>query len=53
MAFGRTLAYMKRTTIWLTEQQLKRLADRSKKTGIKVAELIRRLIDDGLVKRER
>ncbi len=41
---------MKRTTVWLTEVQLKKLAKLSKQTGIKVAELIRRFIDEGLEK---
>lgn len=41
---------MKRTTIWLTEPQVKKLAAASKKTGIAVAELIRRYIDAGLEK---
>jgi metal-responsive CopG/Arc/MetJ family transcriptional regulator len=42
---------MKRTTVWLTEQQLKKLAEISRKSGIKTAELIRRLIDEGLEKK--
>jgi len=41
---------MKRTTIWLTGPQQKKLAAISKKTGITVAELIRRYIDAGLDK---
>jgi hypothetical protein len=41
---------MKRTTIWLSDQQVKELARLSKKTGIKQAELIRRFIDAGIVK---
>jgi hypothetical protein len=39
---------MKRTSIWLSEQQVKLLAKLSKQTGIKQAELIRRFIDGGL-----
>jgi len=39
---------MKRTTIWLTDAQVKALAKVSKKTGMKQAELIRRFIDVGL-----
>jgi len=39
---------MKRTTIWLTNVQVKALAKASKDTGMKQAELIRRYIDDGL-----
>jgi ribbon-helix-helix protein len=41
---------MKRTTIWLSDQQVKELAKLSKKTGIKQAELIRRFIDAGVNK---
>jgi predicted DNA-binding protein len=43
---------MKRTTVWLSDQQVERLAALSKKTGIKTAELIRRLIDGGLDKED-
>ena len=43
---------MKRTTIWLTDAQIKQLARVSKKRGIPIAELIRRYIDRGL-ERER
>jgi len=41
---------MKRTTIWLTDSQVKALAKISKKTGMKQAELIRRFIDRGIEK---
>jgi hypothetical protein len=41
---------MKRTTIWLSGQQVKELAKLSKKTGIKQAELIRRFIDASIAK---
>jgi len=41
---------MKRTTIWLTDAQIKKLTEMSKGTGLKVAELIRRFIDEGLRK---
>ena len=44
---------MKRTTIWLSEQQVKQLAKLSKKTGIKQAELIRRFLDAGLKAEEK
>jgi hypothetical protein len=44
------LRNMKRTTIWLTAPQQKKLAAASKKTGIPVSELIRRYIDAGLQK---
>ena len=41
---------MKRTSIWLADAQVKKLAGLSKRTGLKVAELIRRFIDQGLQK---
>jgi len=41
---------MKRTTIWLSDQQVKGLAKLSRRTGIKQAELIRRFIDAGIAK---
>jgi hypothetical protein len=44
------LSAMKRTTIWLTDSQVKALAKISKKTGTKQAELIRRFIDRGIEK---
>jgi predicted DNA-binding protein len=47
---GRHTSGMKRTTIWLSDQQVRELAKLSKKTGIKQAELIRRFIDEGLAK---
>ena len=43
---------MKRTTIWLTESQVKSLAKISKKTGMKQAELIRRFVDDGIAAKQ-
>jgi len=43
---------MKRTTVWLTDSQVKKLTERSKRTGLKVAELIRRFIDEGLRKQK-
>jgi predicted DNA-binding protein len=39
---------MKRTTIWLTDSQVRKLAALSKNTGTKQAELIRRFVDAGL-----
>jgi len=36
---------MKRTNVHLTEQQIERLSQLSKSTGLSVAELIRRAID--------
>jgi hypothetical protein len=44
------LCSMKRTTIWLTDSQVKALAKISKKTGMKQAEMIRRFIDRGIEK---
>jgi hypothetical protein len=41
---------MKRTTIFLTDDQLKRLAKFATKKGIKPAQLIRMYINDGLAK---
>jgi hypothetical protein len=41
---------MKRTTVWLSEQQIARLQKLSKKTGLPMAELVRRFIDEGLKK---
>ena len=43
---------MKRTTVWLADAQVKKLAELSKRTGLKVAELIRRYIDEGLSKQK-
>jgi predicted DNA-binding protein len=43
---------MKRTTIWLTDQQRSKLKALSRRTGIQVAELIRRFIDEGLRKQK-
>jgi hypothetical protein len=39
---------MKRISMFLTPVQIKRLQAESKKTGLKVSELIRRYIDRGL-----
>ncbi len=44
---------MKRSTVWLTEAQIKRLTELSRRTGLKVAELIRRFIDEGLNRQKR
>jgi predicted DNA-binding protein len=43
---------MKRTTVYLTPEQIKRLAKLSAKTGAPEAELIRRAIDEYLKKRK-
>jgi predicted DNA-binding protein len=44
---------MERTTIFLTDAQRQRLVKLAKTTGLKVAELIRRFIDDGLDRAEK
>lgn len=44
---------MKRTTIFLTDEQVRRLDAASRATELKVAELIRRFIDDGLDREEK
>lgn len=44
---------MKRVNFHLTEEQMKRLKALSEKTGLSVAELIRRMVDDGLKKAEK
>ena len=43
---------MKRTDIYLTEIQWRKLKNISKKTGLSVSEIIRRMIDEGLEKYE-
>jgi predicted DNA-binding protein len=43
---------MKRISVWLSEVQIKRLRQVSKRTGLKMAELIRRFIDEGLRKQK-
>jgi predicted DNA-binding protein len=50
------LAYnqgMKRTSIFLTDEQRRRLESLAKSSGMKTAELIRRFIDDGLDRAEK
>jgi len=44
------LLYVKRTTIWLTTQQDKELKIVSKRRGTKIAEIIRRALDEYLGK---
>jgi macrodomain Ter protein organizer (MatP/YcbG family) len=44
---------MKRTNIYLGEVQHKRLKVMGKKMGLKVSEIIRRMIDEGLKKHEK
>lgn len=43
---------MKRTSLFLTERQLERLAKVADKKGIPVAELIRRILDEYLDAKE-
>lgn len=43
---------MKRTTVWLTDPQVKALARIAKKTEMKQAELIRRSIDEFIERRQ-
>jgi len=43
---------MKRTNIYLTEPSVAKLQELSKQTGLSVAELIRRAIDDFLNKKK-
>jgi Arc/MetJ-type ribon-helix-helix transcriptional regulator len=44
---------MKRTSVFLTEQQIKALASLSKSTGLPASEYIRRAVDDLLKKQNR
>jgi hypothetical protein len=39
---------MKRVNIYLTEQQIAALQKLARETGLKFAELVRRLLDEGL-----
>ena len=41
---------MKRTNVHLTEKQIVKLKQIAKNTGLTVAEIIRRFVDDGLKK---
>jgi Ribbon-helix-helix protein, copG family len=43
---------MKRVNIYLTDQEIAALQQLSQETGLKVAELVRRLIDEGIAARE-
>jgi len=43
---------MKRTNIYLSDVQHKKLKTMSKKNGIKLSEIVRRMIDEGLRKYE-
>ncbi len=44
---------MLRTNIYLTEPQMKKLKGISKRTGLKIAEIIRSMIEEGLKKYEK
>jgi hypothetical protein len=44
---------MKRISMFLSESQLKALRSLSKRTGLKVSELVRRFIDEGLKREEK
>jgi predicted DNA-binding protein len=50
MALAHTRAMLKRTTIWLTREQIKRLQAVAKRKGLKSAQLIRLYVDAGLTK---
>jgi hypothetical protein len=42
---------MKRINVYLTEKQIAALQQLSKETGLKFAELVRRLLDEGIAAR--
>ena len=44
---------MKRISVHLTEQQIAALQQLSKETGLKFAELLRRIIDEGISARRK
>ena len=44
---------MRRTNIYITEPQMKRLKAIQKRTGFKIAEIIRAMIEEGLKKYEK
>ena len=44
---------MKRFNFYLTENQINKLKSLSKKTGLKISELVRRAIDDYLEKKDK
>ena len=43
---------MKRTQIYLTEVQMKKLSERAKGQGISLSELIRRVLDEYIEKKD-
>jgi hypothetical protein len=53
MALVHTRAMLKRTTIWLTREQVKRLQTVAKRKGLKAAQLIRLYVDAGLSKEKK
>jgi len=53
MALVHTSAMLKRTTIWLTREQIKRLQAVAKRKGLKAAQLIRLYVDTGLNKEKK
>jgi predicted DNA-binding protein len=53
MALVHTRAMLKRTTIWLTREQIKRLHAVAKRKGLKAAQLIRVYVDAGLNKEKK
>jgi len=53
MALVHIRRMLKRTTIWLTREQVKRLQAVAKRKGLKAAQLIRLYVDAGLSKEKR
>ena len=53
MALVHTRAMLKRTTIWLTREQIKRLQAVANRKGLKAAQLIRLYVDAGLNKEKK
>lgn len=50
MCTSATLLRMKRITLYMTEQQITALQRLSRETGLKFAELMRRMVDEGIVR---
>jgi hypothetical protein len=50
MALAHTRDNVKRTTIWLTREQVRRLQAVARRKGLKAAQLIRLYVDAGLKK---
>jgi predicted DNA-binding protein len=53
MALVYARAMLKRTTIWLTREQIKRLQTVANHKGLKAAQLIRLYVDAGLSKEKK